>query len=63
MTDSIPGRVCQPSRSEFSLLFSEIREFMGWDLLESLSMEGSPLTGSRSHGRTIGFNPTTQPNS
>ena len=34
VTGSNPGRACQPSRSEFFVVFSETRVDAGWDPLE-----------------------------
>ena len=38
---SNPGRACQPTRSEFSVVFSETRVNMGLDPLERSSTEGT----------------------
>ena len=42
---SILGRVCRPSRSEFSVFFCETRLSTGWDPLEETPTEGTPPIG------------------
>ena len=55
---SIPGRVCRPSRSEFSVVFSETRRNTGQDLLER-SPRRARLLHAQVPKRTIGLQPTT----
>ena len=56
---SIQYSACRPSRSEFSMVFSETPVNMGQDRLERPLRMTRPYR-PRSHKRTIGLIPTTQ---
>ena len=58
---SNPGRTCQPSRSEFSVVFSETLVNTGSYPVERLTRRARPYR-PRSHKRTIGLQPTTNLN-
>ena len=61
MPGSIPGHVCRPGRSEFSMAFSETCVNTGEDPLEK-PLRRALSYRPRSQKRTIGLNPTSQLN-
>ena len=55
----IPGRACRPSRSEFSVVFSETRVNTGQDPLERPPTEGIPPIGPGPTSGQLALKPTT----
>ena len=61
VTGSNPGHACRPSRSEFSVIFSETRIDTGQDLLERPTRRATPIGPGPTSGQlvlNIQLNPT-----
>ena len=58
---SNPNRACRPSRSDFSVVFSETRVNMGWDPIERPPREGAFYAYAKVPSETIGLKTYNKP--